>query len=60
MENYQITHGFKKPESKRVERVLKNIDDKIVENPKKCLILYGVKTSGVIKEILREFVNYIK
>jgi hypothetical protein len=55
-ENYQITHNFEKPKNKRVEIALKTLDPKVIENPKKTLLMLGNKTSDIIKNVLKDIV----
>lgn len=59
MEQYVFTHGFQKPKSKRIQRVLKERDPKIIENPKTSIALFGTKTSQIIKTVLSDIVSLI-
>eukprot|EP01080_Neovahlkampfia_damariscottae_P008404 gene8404-229_t len=54
MQEYKLTNFGKKP-VKRVERLLKRKDPKIIENTKNSMELYGKHTSETIKNVLSEF-----
>lgn len=46
----------KKSKRARIERILKDREPKINENPKKALIIKGSKPSQVTKDVLKELV----
>lgn len=48
----------KKSKRARIERILKDREPKINENPKKALIIKGTKPSQTAKDVIKELVYY--
>lgn len=48
----------KKSKRGRIERIIKNKEPKINENPKKALIIKGIKPSQIIKDLLKDLVYF--